>query len=148
MTGRMTGRIFIKLIRHPPLHQKAATFAGEATYNKAVVRHRLRTFRRPRMTAMLRILLKKSICQSGSKLSSNPMFPRGILIQAPSPSASILSLPRNKTQRADFFNRILWGADRQLQLRCAILGWRRETDWVESPNTVSEPDGARPSTVI
>ena len=41
-SSRMTGRIFIKLIRHPPLHQKAATFAGEATYNKAVARHRLR----------------------------------------------------------------------------------------------------------
>jgi hypothetical protein len=40
MTGRMTSRIFIKLIRHPPLHQKAATFAGEETYNKAVARHR------------------------------------------------------------------------------------------------------------
>ena len=56
---------------------------------------------------MLEILLKKSVCRSVAKLYSDTEFALGILVQRPTLRDSILSIERNKTKHADFFNRIL-----------------------------------------
>ena len=66
------------------------------------------------MAEMLGILLKKSLCQSLAKFPSNLLFLLRILIQGYPLPNSILSAQRKKIRLADFFNRILGGADRRV----------------------------------
>jgi hypothetical protein len=83
---------------------------------------------------MLAILLKKSGCWSVAKLPSKTPFPLEILIQGAAFRDSILSAQRNKTRRAEFFNRILAVTDQNTaQITLRLSNSRKCTTAIAKP---------------